>query len=54
VGGQAYRIVAAWEYALDTMIQEARSKPTCSWTVEGVKDRGEGDFGGGDITLRRV
>jgi hypothetical protein len=52
--GQAPRIVAAWEYALDTMIQEARSRKTCSWEVEGIEATGEGDFGGGDITLRRV
>jgi hypothetical protein len=52
--GQASRIVAAWEYALDTMIQEAASRKTCSWKVEGIEDTGDGDFGDGDITLRRV
>ena len=52
--GQASRIVAAWEYALETMVQQANGKQTCSWTVEGVEDSGEGDSGGGDITLRRV
>jgi hypothetical protein len=36
------------------MIQHATHKQSCSWTVEGIADTGEGDFGGGDITLRRV
>jgi len=36
------------------MMQQASGKQTCSWTVEGIEDTGEGDFGGGDITLRRV
>jgi hypothetical protein len=52
--GQASRIVAAWEYALTTMIQTAISKKTCSWKVEGTQDTGGSDFGDGDITLRRV
>ena len=51
---QAPRIFAAWEYALDTMIQAATSKKTCSWQIEGMEDTGDGDLGGGDITLRRV
>jgi hypothetical protein len=52
--GQASRIVAAWEYTLETIIQQADGKQTCSWTVEGIEDAGEGDFGDGDVTLRRV
>ncbi len=52
--GQASQIYAAWEYTLETILQQAAGKQTCSWTVEGVQDSGEGDFGGGDITLRRV
>jgi hypothetical protein len=52
--GQANQIFAAWQYALETMIQEAASRGTCSWKVEGVEDTGEGDFGDGGITLRRV
>ena len=40
--------------ALDTMIQAATSKKTCSWQIEGMEDTGDGDLGGGDITLRRV
>lgn len=52
--GQANQIYAAWQYALDTMIQSAATKKTCSWKVEGVEDTGKGDFGDGDITLRRV
>jgi hypothetical protein len=51
---QASKIFAAWEYALDTMIQAAASKKTCSWQIEGMEDTGDGDLGGGDITLRRV
>lgn len=51
---QAPRIFAAWEYALDTMIQAATAKKTCSWQIEGMEDTGDGDLGGGDITLRRV
>ena len=35
--GQSKQILAAWMYSLDTMIQEARSKKTCSWTVEGTE-----------------
>ncbi len=50
---RAPQIFAAWEYALDTMIQQASSKVTCSWRVEGIEDPG-GDYGDGDITLRRV
>jgi hypothetical protein len=52
--GQASRIFAAWEYALDTIAQQASSSQTCSWLVEGVEDITGNDFGGGDITLRRV
>jgi len=50
----ASRIVAAWDYALDTMAQQASSKETCSWVVEGTVDDSGSDYGGGDITLRRV
>jgi len=52
--GQAPCIFAAWEYALDTMIQVASSRKNCAWVVEGMEDKGEGDFGDGDISLRRV
>jgi len=52
--GQPLLIVGAWHYALDTMIQQASTRKTCSWQVEGVDDAGEEDFGNGDITLRRV
>ena len=51
---QANQIFAAWQYALDTMIQSASSKKTCSWKVEAVEDASKGDFGDGDISLRRV
>jgi atypical dual specificity phosphatase len=52
------QIIAALEYSLDTMIQQARAKKTCSWTLDDFEKPGpsRGDFGdsGGDITLRRV
>ena len=51
---QPSQIVGAWMYALDTMIQEAQSSKTCSWTVEGAEDVEIDDSDGGDITLRRV
>jgi hypothetical protein len=50
---QPLQIFAAWLYALDTMLQEAATKKTCSWKVEGTEDTGS-DSGDGDITLRRV
>jgi hypothetical protein len=51
---QPPRVMAAWQYALDTMVQQAAGKQTCSWQVEQFEDSGEGDYGDGDITLRRV
>jgi hypothetical protein len=53
---QTSQISAAWIYALDTMLQQASSKQTCSWTVEGTEDDDGDDFdsGGGDVKLRRV
>lgn len=51
---QARQIYAAWQYALDTMIQSAAKKKTCSWRTEGAEDTGKGHFGDGDISLRRV
>jgi len=50
------QMIAALEYALDTMIQQARSKQTCSWTLDDFENPNpNGDFGdGGDISLRRV
>ena len=51
---QPGQIIGAWKYALDTMIEEAQHRKTCSWSVEGAED-GTGDNpDGGDITLRRV
>ena len=43
--GQTAQIFAAWDYALETMMQQASGKQTCSWTVEGIEDTGGGDFG---------
>jgi hypothetical protein len=51
---QPSQIIGAWLYALDTMIQEAESNRTCSWTVEGAENVGINDLDDGDITLRRV
>jgi hypothetical protein len=51
---QPRQILAAWTYALDTMIQEAQTCKTCAWIVEGTEDSATGDSDGGDISLRRV
>jgi hypothetical protein len=51
---QSSQVIAGWEYSLETIIQEARGKKTCSWQMEGDEGTGGGDFGDGDITLRRV
>ncbi len=50
---QPAQILGAWMYALDTMIQAAQNKETCSWIVEGVEETEIDDSEGGDITLRR-
>ncbi len=50
----ARRILAAWQYALDTILQQAAGKSTCSWMVEGTEDPPEDGYGDGEITLRRV
>jgi len=54
--GQAEQILAAWAYALDTMIQVAnnRTQKTCSWIVEGAGDIPTDGGGGETVTLRRV
>jgi hypothetical protein len=51
---QPAQILAAWLYALDTMILQAESRQTCSWRVEGVGDVIIDESDGGDISLRRV
>jgi atypical dual specificity phosphatase len=51
---QAPQIIAAWEYSLDTIIQQARFKKTCSWTLDGMEASDQNDFGEGGISLRRV
>jgi hypothetical protein len=53
-GAQPSQIFAAWEYSLDTIILAASAKKTCSWIVEGLEEIGGGDYGDGDISLRRV
>jgi len=51
---QVSQIIAALEYSLDTMLQQTRSKTTCSWTLDGFHKFDPGGDFGGDITLRRV
>lgn len=50
---QGDRIFAAWEYSLDTIIQQAAGKRTCSWRIVGETETAP-DYGDGDTTLRRV
>ena len=51
---QPMQVYGAWIYALDTIIQEATGRKTCTWFVESVEDSGD-EFGDdGEITLRRV
>lgn len=52
--GQAAGILAAWVYALETILQQAAGKATCSWKVEGADEAGPDEFDNGDTTLRRV
>lgn len=52
---QPLRIFGGWVYTLETMIQEARSRETCSWWFDDATPGNEDDFGDdGEITLRRV
>jgi hypothetical protein len=51
---QPAQILGAWAYALDTMIQEASIRKTCSWIVEKAEEAKVDDADGGDIALRRV
>jgi hypothetical protein len=51
---QPSQILEAWMYALDTMLEEARTSKTCTWIVEGTENVVIDDSDGGDITLRRV
>src|SRR6185503_20233721 len=46
---QPSRIIGAWIYSLDTMIQEARTSKTCTWTVEGTENDVIDESDGGDI-----
>jgi hypothetical protein len=52
--GQSEQILAAWKYSLDTMIQEARSKKTCSWIVEAAEDAPVNGPADGDAALKRA
>lgn len=51
---QPLQILGAWEYSLDTMIQQAQTSKTCSWTIDETDNAGADDSDGGDVTLRRV
>ncbi len=51
---QAQQVLRAWDYALETMAQRAHGPQTCTWDVEGADESSPGDYGDGDITLRRV
>jgi hypothetical protein len=51
---QPSQVVAAWLYALDTMMQQAECSQTCSWTIDGAADNVFDDSDDGDIGLRRV
>ena len=51
---QPATVFAAWEYTLDTMLQEASCRKTCAWHLEGSEDADEDSHGDGNITLRRV
>jgi hypothetical protein len=51
---QPAQVIGAWLYALDTMIQQAETSKTCSWTIEGADEDTLDNSEGGDITLRRV
>jgi hypothetical protein len=51
---QPAQILAAWKYTLDTMIQEAQTRKTCSWIIDGSQNIVAVDSDGGDIELRRV
>ena len=50
----AATVVAAWLYALETMIQKTSGAETCTWQVEGTEDAPPGEYGDGDVTLRRI
>jgi hypothetical protein len=53
--GHATQMLSAWLYALDTIMQQAERRPTCSWHLEGLQRPDRDDFGdGGEIALRRV
>ena len=52
--GQPSQIIGAWMNTLDTMLHEARTSKTCTWSIEGTDDVVIDDSDGGDITLRRV
>lgn len=51
---QPQKIMAAWDYALETIEQQANKAQTCTWKVDGADEGTQGDYGDGDITLRRV
>lgn len=50
----AIQIYNGWLYTLETMMQEAHARTTCTWMVEGSESLGVDGSSGGNITLRRV
>jgi len=50
--GQPSQILGAWEYALETMVQEAHSRKTCSWLIEGGEKPNVEEPA--NITVRRI
>ena len=51
---QPAKIIAAWLYTMDTMIDVSLGRATCAWTLDGVDNLAISDSDDGDITLRRV
>jgi hypothetical protein len=49
---QPAQIIAAWNYSLDTMIQVARVRKTCSWLIKAGGNATIDDSGDGDVALR--
>lgn len=48
-------LLNGWIYSLDTMIQQASDRETCSWMIDGKSTSdGEDCSDGGEVTLRRV
>jgi len=51
---QPEQILAAWKYSLDTIIQEARGRKTCSWTISGAEGAPLHAQADEEVKLKRV